>query len=380
MADPSLFLPGVRAGDLAFAAADGRGPRGALDGAPDTATQAARSLDHLRSTLRALGHDLGHVVSLWVLLTNYGDLDAVAGVLDERFPDPQRYPAVTYLGVAGLDGGCVVRLDAVASASPDRRAITAPGVPLARGARVHGVRAGGLAYLSGLDAADVVGGGPAETLGRQTTAVLDRIDAVLRGQGLALGDVGRTFMFMNDLSVRTAYGAARRERYQWVFALDEFPANSGIGVPDLGPGVMLRSVAIAGPGKEYVVSDRVRLSPGSFSQSVRYGDWLFIAGQDAIDLEGRTEAVGDLAGQTERTLDYLRYIVEAAGATLEDVVKTTVYLIAGQDRSRFADTYWRYFATHTRGPWLPTGLTLDVQELATNVLVEIDAVVYLGPR
>jgi 2-iminobutanoate/2-iminopropanoate deaminase len=151
-------------------------------------------------------------------------------------------------------------------------------------------------------------------------------------------------------------------------------------VPHLGPGAMLRSVAIAGPEKTYVVSDRVRLSPGSFSQSVRFGDCLFIAGQDAIDLTGRTEAVGDLAGQTERTLGYLRHIVEAAGATLEDVVKTTVYLVAGQDRARFADAYRRYFESHTRGGWLPTGLTLDVQELAKDVLVEIDAVVYLGPR
>jgi 2-iminobutanoate/2-iminopropanoate deaminase len=380
MAEPTLFLPGARAGSLAFAAADARGPDGALGAAPDTPTQAARGLDHLRTTLRALGLDLGHVVSLWVLLADYGDLDAVSRVLDERFPDPARYPATTFLGVAGLDGGCTVRLDAVASADPRRAPISAPDVPLARGARTHGVRAGDLCWLSGVDAGDVAGADPAETLGRQTTAVLDRIDAILATEDLALGDLGRTFMFMSDMSVRPAYADARRARYQGVFAPDRFPANSGIGMPHLGPGTLLRSVAIAGPEKTYVVSDRVRLSPGSFSQSVRFGDWLFIAGQDAIDLNGRTEAVGDLAGQTDRTLNYLRYIVEAAGATLEDVVNMTVYLVGGQDRARFADTYRRYFEAHTRGSWLPTGLTLDVQELAKDVLVEIDAVVYLGAR
>ena len=380
MAEPPVFRPGVRAGDLAFVAADARGPDGAPGDARDAVGQAARSLEHLRTNLRALGHDLDHVVSLWVLLTDYGDLDAVSRVLDQHFPNPASYPAATFLGVADLDGGCAVRLDAVASSSPHWSTFQAAGVPLAQGARTHGVRAGDLYFLSGIDAGDVAGADAGDTLGRQTTTVLDRMAAVLGSQGLALGDVGRTFMFMSDMRVRPAYAAARRARYMGIFALDAFPANSGIGVPNLGSGVMLRSVAIAGSAKSYVASDRVRRSPGSFSQAVRHGDWLFVAGQDAIDLEHRTQAVGDLAGQTERTLGYLRHVVEAAGATLDDVVKTTVYLIAGQDRVRFAEAYRRYFAAHTRGAWLPAGLTLDVQQLAADVLVEIDAVAYLGSR
>ena len=377
---PRLFQPGVRAGYLGFTAADARGADGSLGAARGASAQVLRSLDHLRINLRALGQDMDQVVSLWVLLKNYGDLDAVSRVLEQRYPDPQRSPALTFIGVSDLDGDCVVRLDATASSNADRRTISVPGVPLARGVRIHGVYAGGLAFLSGLDAGDVTGSDPAETMQRQTSTVLDRINTVLRSQGLALSDVGRTFMFMTDLRVRKSYGAGRRERYQGVFDLDKFPANSGIGVPNLGTGPMLRSVAIAGRPKSYVVSDRVRLSPGSFSQAVRMGDFLFVAGQDAIDLKHQTEHVGNLAGQTERTLDYLRYIVEAAGARLDDVVKTTNYLIAGQDRARFADVYRRYFEAHTRGPWLPNGLTLDVQELSRNILVEIDAVVYLGRR
>src|SRR4249920_1084721 len=54
--------PGVRAGDLAFAVADARGPDGTLGGASDAATQTVRSLDNLRTTLRVLGQDLEHVV------------------------------------------------------------------------------------------------------------------------------------------------------------------------------------------------------------------------------------------------------------------------------------------------------------------------------
>lgn len=375
----SLFQRGVRAGDLGFAAADARGADGSLGGARDAAAQAVRSLDNLRNNLRAVGQDMSQVVSLWVLLKNYSDLAAVAKILDERYPEPQRSPAVTFLGVADLDGDCLVRLDAVASSSADQRSINAPEVPLAAGARVHGVNAGGLVFLSGIDAGDIKASRPDETMHRQTFTVLDRIDKVLRTQGLGLSDVGRTFMFMTDMRVRGSYSSGRHERYKGVFDLDKFPANSGIGMPNLG-GPMLRSVAIAARPKTYVVSDRVRLSPGSFSQSVRMGNYLFIAGQDAFDLQRRNEHVGDLAGQTTRTLDYLRYIVEAAGATLDDVVKTTNYLVAGQDRALFTNAYRRYFEEHTRGGWLPNGLTLDVQELAERILVEIDAVVYLGRR
>ena len=380
MLEPPLFVPGARTADLGFAAADARDADGSLGGARDAAAQATRGLDHLRNTLRTLGQDLSQVVSLWVLLTDYADLDAVSRVVDQYFPDPQRYPATCYLGVAGLDGDCVVRLDAVAYAGGDRSPIAAPGIPLARGARTHGVRAGGLYFLSGVDASDVAGSDPFERLGRQTTATLDRIDGVLATEGLGLGDIGRTFMFMSDLSVRPAYGTARQERYRGIFAPDQFPANSGIGVPNLGPGIMLRSVAIAARGKQYVVSDQVRVTAGQFSQAVRHGDWLFVAGQDAIDLNFQVEAVGDLAGQTTITLQYLHHIVEAAGASLDDVVKTTVYLVAGQDRTRFANAYREFFQSRTRGGWLPNGLTLEVKELVPDILVEIDAVVYLGPR
>jgi 2-iminobutanoate/2-iminopropanoate deaminase len=211
--------------------------------------------------------------------------------------------------------------------------------------------------------------------------VLDRIDTILRGQGRQLGDVGRTFMFMADLRVREGYGQGRRARYQGVFALDEFPANSGIGIPRLGPNLLLRSVAIASGGpKAYVSSDKVRLTPGSFSQSIQFGHWLYLAGQDAIDMNNQTLAIGDVAEQTTISLQHIKDVMEAAGGTLEDVVKTTVYVVQGQNLDRALDAYRRFFTANTRGGWLPAGVTLGVAELATDCLVEIDAVGYVGPR
>src|SRR4051812_12945758 len=116
----SAFVGAARAGDYTFAAADARGPDGSIGGARDAASQARGTLENLRTTLRVMGQSPDGVVSLLVLLTSYDDLDAVSRTVDEYFPDPARYPATCYLGVASLDGGCLVRVDAIATTNADR--------------------------------------------------------------------------------------------------------------------------------------------------------------------------------------------------------------------------------------------------------------------
>lgn len=376
----ALFSPGIQAGELTFVAADGRAADGTLPSG--TAAQARHAAENLRAVLRQADQDLVDVAALTVLLTDYADAPAVADVLAGAFGDAAF--ATCYLGVAGLEGGCRVRLDAVSTTSRDCAVINAAAVAYGPGGNCHAVRVGDLIFLSGSDAADDEEG-VAEVgrdMGAQTTAALDRIDAILSTQLLSIGNVVRTFMFMSDLSVRDYYQVARRERYTGYFEPDAFPANSGIGVKDLGPDVLIRSLAIASrvPGK-YVSSPKVRLTPGLFSQSVQVGPWQFIAGQDSKRLEdGETIAVGDLAGQTENTLTHIKHIVEAAGGSLADVVKTTVYLVAGQDRETFAAVYRRFFETHAPGAPLPSGLTMEVVGLADVCLVEIDAVAYVPAR
>jgi 2-iminobutanoate/2-iminopropanoate deaminase len=186
-------------------------------------------------------------------------------------------------------------------------------------------------------------------------------------------------MFMPGTDYRPGYGEARKKVYKGIFAEDEFPPNSGIYIRDLGSDILLRSMAIAYRGaKTIVASPKVRKAPGSFAQSVRVGDWLLLAGQDAVGFNREVAAEGDLAGQTAVTLQHTRDILEEAGGTLDDIVKTTVYLVAGQDRSRFAAAYREFFNRHGRDSQMPAGLTVEVRELAPCCLVEIDAVAYLG--
>jgi 2-iminobutanoate/2-iminopropanoate deaminase len=379
--EESLFALGAVAGEFAFFAQDGRRADGGL---PDSGAQAQarQTLANLAAGLKTAGLDLASIVSLMVYLPRYEGADETAKALAEAFGgDAKNLPAITLVGIAGLEGGCSVRMDAIATSSRDRESFRLRELPLAPGGLCHGVRVGNFVFLSGVDAADSQGNAatPA-TIQSQTTEILGRIGKLLSSQNLSLGDLCRTFMFMPGTIHRPGYGEARKKVYHGIFSEDEFPPNSGIYIPSLGRDILLRSVGIACRGaKKVVASPKVRKAPGSFSQSMQVGDWLLIAGQDAVGFNREVENEDSFEGQIEATLRHLKDIVEEAGGTLDDVVKTTVYLIAGQDRSRFAKAYRDFFSRYLRSSTLPAGLTMEVQELSPRCLVEIDAVAFL-PR
>ena len=377
-AEGELFAQGVQAGEFVFLAQDARGDDGALGTYETAKSQTQRTLENLSALLTSLGQTLNDLVSLSVFMPNYDDTPDIAEVL--RFNLKTNYPAVNFVGVCGLDGGCRVRMDAISTTNPNRKIISIPELPLSRGAISHGVRVGDLVFLSGVDAADsrrhVT---PPMTIESQTEQVLRRIEKILNHEKLDLRNLCRTFMFMPGTQYRSGYGAARKKIYQGIFAEDEFPPNSGIYIRSLGEDILLRSVAIACRGKQTLItSPAVRKAPGSFSQSVRVGNWLLLAGQDAVGFDRVVEAEGSLAAQTEVALRHTQHIVEAAGGNLDDIVKTTVYLTEGTDRAEFAEAYRKFFQTHKKNSNVPSGLTVEVRELSPRCVVEIDSVAYLG--
>ena len=378
--EKDLFAQGAVAGEFVFLAEDGRGFNGVVDDVTAQG-QARKALENLAIGLKGVGLDLSAAVSLMVYLPHYQGPAEVAEVLAAAFgSDPGNFPAITLVGIAGLEGGCRARIDAIATTSRDRESFRHKDIPLAQGSLCHGGRVGNLVFLSGIDATDGHGeSGLPLTIQAQTTETLSRIRRLLGTQHLSLGDLCRTFMFMPGTKYRPGYGEARKAVYNGIFADDEFPPNSGIYIPTLGSNVLLRSVGIAYSGaKTVVASPKVRKAPGSFSQSMRTGDWLWIAGQDAVGFNREVENENSFEGQIEATLRHLKDIVEEAGGTLDDVVKTTVYLIAGQDRSRFASAYRDFFRRYLHTSTMPAGLTVEVQELSPRCLVEIDAVAFLG--
>ena len=123
---------------------------------------------------------------------------------------------------------------------------------------------------------------------------------------------------------------------------------------------------------ETVVTDRGPKAIGPYSQAVRANGFVFLSGQIPLDPKTQQVVEGDVAVQTERVLENLKGVVEAAGSALQRVVKTTVFLADMNDFAAMNEVYARYFTTHT-----PARSTVEVARLPKNVRVEIDLIALL---
>jgi 2-iminobutanoate/2-iminopropanoate deaminase len=123
---------------------------------------------------------------------------------------------------------------------------------------------------------------------------------------------------------------------------------------------------------EPVASNRGPKAIGPYSQAVKANGFVFLSGQIALDPETQQLVEGDVARQTERVLDNLKGIVEAAGSSLRNVVKTTVFLQDMNDFAAMNEVYGRYFNAHA-----PARSTVQVARLPRDVRVEIDLIAVL---
>jgi 2-iminobutanoate/2-iminopropanoate deaminase len=121
--------------------------------------------------------------------------------------------------------------------------------------------------------------------------------------------------------------------------------------------------------KEIISTDNAPKAIGPYSQAVRANGFLFLSGQVALD-----PRTGELAGvsiqeQTRQILENLKGVLEAAGASLADVVKTTVFLKNMGDFAQMNETYTQYFSSNP-----PARTTVEAARLPRDVQVEIDAI------
>jgi 2-iminobutanoate/2-iminopropanoate deaminase len=108
---------------------------------------------------------------------------------------------------------------------------------------------------------------------------------------------------------------------------------------------------------------------GPYSQAIDAGDFVFLSGQVPIDPATGNLVGGDIAAQTERVLDNLAAVLEAAGCGFSDVVKTTIYLVDLADFQAVNATYAKRFVAAP-----PARATVQVAALPKDARVEIDAI------
>lgn len=114
---------------------------------------------------------------------------------------------------------------------------------------------------------------------------------------------------------------------------------------------------------------------GPYSQAVKAGPLLFVSGQIPLDPDTGLMVTGGVKEQTERCLRNLGAILEAAGATTGDVVKTTVFMTKLSAFAEMNETYARFFGG--TGPY-PARATVEVTALPKGALVEVEAIAFLG--
>ena len=110
---------------------------------------------------------------------------------------------------------------------------------------------------------------------------------------------------------------------------------------------------------------------GPYTPAVRAGDFIFVAGQGPIDPATNQMSYGDIRHETRLVLNNIKTILEGCGATMEDVVKCSVFLVDGKDFAAMNEVYAEFF-----GNAKPARTTVEAKFVAPPMKVEIDCIAY----
>ncbi len=121
--------------------------------------------------------------------------------------------------------------------------------------------------------------------------------------------------------------------------------------------------------KEVIATAGAPKAIGPYSQAIRANGFVFCSGQIALDPTTNQLITGDVVAQTERVLKNLTAVLQEAGSSLDQVVKTTVFLKSMGDFAAMNETYAKFF---TKNP--PARSTVEAARLPKDVLVEIDVI------
>jgi 2-iminobutanoate/2-iminopropanoate deaminase len=121
--------------------------------------------------------------------------------------------------------------------------------------------------------------------------------------------------------------------------------------------------------REIIATDRGPKAIGPYSQAIRANGFVFVSGQIPLDPATQQLVAGDVQAQTERVLENLKGIIEAAGSSLDRVVRATVFLADMNEFAAMNEVYGRYFRSQP-----PARSTVQVARLPRDVRVEIDVI------
>ena len=125
--------------------------------------------------------------------------------------------------------------------------------------------------------------------------------------------------------------------------------------------------------KDRIQTDKAPKAIGPYSQAIKANGFVFASGQVALDPATMQIVEGGIREQTERVMNNLKAVLEAAGSSFDQVVKTTVFLADMNDFTAMNEVYGRFF-----GETPPARSTVQVSRLPRDVRVEIDVIALGG--
>ena len=322
-------------------------------------------LGNLMKVLEGAGASAADVVKTQVFLTDLADFFYFDQVWKEFFPEP--VPRTTVEISRLLVPGCKVEIDLQARA-PDlsRIVLKGEGVPVPLAHYSQGVLVGDHAYPAGQIASDYVTGVAPEAkvesafpfygsdIKRQTRYVLKNLEATLKSAGCSLADVVKSQVFMTDLDEFFYFDEVWKE-----FFPDPVPRTtlevSRLLVPGCKVEIDLVAIRPDVP-RERVASDKAPSPLAHYCQGIATAELVYPAGQIASDYEtgvppeARNHAAfpyygSDIKRQTEYVLTNLAHTLEAAGSSLDKVVKSQVFLTDLDEFFYFDEVWKRFFPT-----------------------------------
>lgn len=122
-----------------------------------------------------------------------------------------------------------------------------------------------------------------------------------------------------------------------------------------------------------ISTDAAPAAIGPYSQGIKDGDRIFVSGQGPVDPESGAVVGDDIKEETTRTLDNIDAILQAAGASIDDVVKTTVFVTDIDDYEAVNEVYGEYMTKP-----FPARSAVEVSDLPIDIGVEIEAIATVG--
>jgi len=129
----------------------------------------------------------------------------------------------------------------------------------------------------------------------------------------------------------------------------------------------------AGKAKKLIATSKAALPVGPYSQAIQVGNFIFVAGEKGLDPKSGKIVPGGIKAETRQTLENIRAILAAAGATLDDAVSSTVHMTDLKEFQQMNEVYAEYFR---HAP--PGRTTVEVTALPAGAHVEITVTAVLA--